>query len=162
MGYAVRFENVTKRYPRGGSVGDVHLRHELVRALAGVGDRVRGRRPEPRGTLALDDISFEVEHGESFAVIGPNGAGKSTALKLLTRISYPTRGRIRVRGRVAALIEVTGGIHPELSGRENIWLFGRILGLRRSDVQRRFDEIVEFSEIGYALDTQVKMYSSGM
>jgi ABC-type polysaccharide/polyol phosphate transport system ATPase subunit len=162
MAYAVRFENVTKRYPRGGSVGDVHLRHDVVRALAGVGQRVRGRRPEPRGTLALDDISFEVEDGESFALIGPNGAGKSTALKLLTRISYPTGGRIRVRGRVAALIEVTGGIHPELSGRENIWLFGRILGLRRSEVQRRFDEIVEFSEIGHALDTQVKMYSSGM
>jgi ABC-type polysaccharide/polyol phosphate transport system ATPase subunit len=162
MEFAVRFENVTKRYPRGGSSGDVHLRHELIGALSRAGNLVTRRQQQAKGTLALDGVSFEVERGQSFAVVGPNGAGKSTALKLMTRISYPTHGRIRVRGRVAALIEVTGGIHPELSGRENIWLFGRILGMDKNAVRRRFDQIVEFSEIGHALDRQVKMYSSGM
>src|SRR6266513_3435774 len=112
--------------------------------------------------LALDHVSFEVGEGEAFAIIGPNGAGKSTLLKLLTRIAYPTEGRIHVRGLWGALIEVGSGIHPELTGRENIWLYGRIMGMSRHDIARRFDEIVDFSELGHVLDTTVKTYSSGM
>jgi ABC-type polysaccharide/polyol phosphate transport system ATPase subunit len=123
---------------------------------------LRGRRPPPEGTLALEDVSFEVQEGESFAIIGPNGAGKTTALKLISRISYPSGGRVHVRGRVAALIEVGSGVHPELTARENIMLYGRIMGMSKADVRRRFDEIVEFAELSHALDMPVKMYSSGM
>jgi ABC-type polysaccharide/polyol phosphate transport system ATPase subunit len=107
-------------------------------------------------------VSFVLEEGESVALVGPNGAGKTTALKLLSRISYPTSGRITVRGRIAALIEVGSGLHPELTGRENVHLFGRILGMSRPEIARRFDEIVEFAEISDALERPVKMYSSGM
>ena len=161
MGYAVRFEDVTKRYPRGGPRYP-SLRHELAEGARRLGQRLRGERPEPRGILALDRVSFEVEEGEAFAIIGPNGAGKSTALKLVSRISYPTGGRVRLRGRVAALIEVGSGVHPELTGRENIWLYGQILGMDKADIRRRFDEIVDFAELPHALDTPVKMYSTGM
>jgi len=161
MREAVRFENVSKRYLLGGTQY-ASLRHDVIAGVRRVGQRVARRRTEVRGNLALDDVSFEVSEGESFALVGPNGAGKSTALKLMTRISYPTSGRVRVRGRVGALIEVSGGIHPELTGRENIWLYGQILGMRKPDIRRRFDQIVEFSELGHALDDQVKLYSSGM
>lgn len=111
---------------------------------------------------ALDDVSFDVEAGQSIAVIGPNGAGKSTALRIAARVTAPSSGRVRARGRVGALIEVGAGIHPELSGRENIWLYGAILGLRRSEIAARFDEIVAFAELESSLDQQVKRYSSGM
>ena len=161
MAHAVRFEGVTKRYLRGGP-RYASLRYDIATMAKGLGARLRGLEPEPRGTLALDDVSFEVQEGESFAIIGPNGAGKTTALKLISRISYPTAGRIRVRGRVAALIEIGSGVHPELTARENIWLYGQILGMSRADIRRRFDEIVEFAELGRVLDTPVKMYSSGM
>src|SRR5687767_11421172 len=113
MSHAVRFEEVTKRYPRGGPRYP-SLRHDLAAGVRRMGQRLRGRRPPPEGTLALEDVSFEVQEGESFAIIGPNGAGKTTALKLISRISYPSSGRVRVRGRVAALIEVGSGVHPEL------------------------------------------------
>src|SRR3989441_11683542 len=161
MGYAVHFDEVSKRYPRGGP-RYASLRQEIDDRLHTMSRRLRGKRLEPRGTLALDGVSFEVEEGEAFAIIGPNGAGKTTALKLISRISYPTSGRVRVRGRVGALIEVGSGVHPELSGRENIWLYGQILGMRKADIRRRFDEIVEFAELSQALDTPVKMYSTGM
>ena len=161
MGYAVRFEEVTKRYPRGGPRYP-SLRHELAESARRFGQRLRGERPMPRGTMALDRVSFDVEEGEAFALIGPNGAGKSTALKLVSRISYPTGGRVRVRGRVAALIEVGSGVHPELTARENIWLYGQILGMPKSEIRRRFDDIVGFAELAHVLDTPVKMYSSGM
>jgi lipopolysaccharide transport system ATP-binding protein len=161
MSYAVRFEGVSKRYPRGGP-RYASLRHDLVAGFRGIGGRLAGRRRQQRGTLALDDVSFEVQEGESFALVGPNGAGKTTALKMMARISYPTAGRIRVRGRVGALIELGSGIHPELTARENIRLYGQILGLSKADVRRHFDEIVEFAELGHVLDTPVKMYSSGM
>jgi ABC-type polysaccharide/polyol phosphate transport system ATPase subunit len=107
-------------------------------------------------------VSFEVERGTSFGLVGPNGAGKSTVLRMVSRITAPTGGRLAVRGRVGALIEVGSGVHPELTGRENIWLYGSILGISRQDIRRRFDEIVEFAQLERAIDTQVKYYSSGM
>src|SRR2546430_12489325 len=155
MANAVALEHVTKRYPRGGP-RYASLRQELASGVRRVSSRIRGRRPEPRGRRALEDISFDVEEGESFALIGPNGSGKTTALKLISRITYPTSGRIRVRGRIGALIEVGAGLHPELSGRENISLYGQILGMRKGDIRRRFDEIVDFAEVWDALDTPVK------
>src|SRR5439155_12609065 len=161
MGYAVRFDDVTKRYPRGGPRYP-SLRHELAEGARRLGQRLRGERPEPRGILALDRVSFEVAEGEAFAIIGPNGAGKTTALKLVSRISYPTGGQVRLRGRVAALIEVGSGVHPELTARENIWLYGQILGMPKPEIRRRFDEIVDFAELGHLLDTPVKLFSSGM
>jgi lipopolysaccharide transport system ATP-binding protein len=111
---------------------------------------------------ALQDVSFDVKQGEVVGVIGRNGAGKSTLLKLLSRITEPTSGRIRLRGRVASLLEVGTGFHPELTGRENIFLNGAILGMTRVEIRRKFDEIVAFSEIEKFLDTPVKRYSSGM
>jgi ABC-type polysaccharide/polyol phosphate transport system ATPase subunit len=162
MGYAVRFEEVSKRYRGGGGPRYASLRHDLAAGLRRIRGFLARGASEPRGTLALERVSFEVGEGESFAIIGPNGAGKSTALKLVSRISYPTSGRISIRGRVAALIEVGSGVHPELTARENIWLYGQILGMSKAEIRRRFDEIVEFAELGHALDTPVKMYSSGM
>ena len=166
MAHAVRFEEVTKRYPRGWTEGEepryASLRHDLASVGKRLSSRARGRPARETGALALKDVSFEIEEGESFAIIGPNGAGKSTALKLISRISYPTSGRIRIRGRVAALMEVGSGVHPELTGRENIWLYGQILGMTKADIRRRFDEIVDFSELGGAIDTPVKFFSSGM
>jgi homopolymeric O-antigen transport system ATP-binding protein len=132
------------------------LRDDLMRV-------VRRPRAEGNGTIrALDDVSFSVPEGQSFAIIGRNGAGKTTALKLATRISFPTEGKLRVRGRVGALIEVSTGLHPELTGRENMQLYGRILGLGKRYIRQRFDEIVSFAEIERALDQPVKQYSSGM
>jgi len=161
MTWAVKFEDVSKRYRRGGA-SYASMRDDLAmmgrRAIA----LLRRTAVESTEPFALDHISFEVGEGEAFAIIGPNGAGKTTALKLLTRISYPTGGRVRVRGRVGALIEVGSGIHPELTGRENIWLYGRIMGMSRQDIAARFDEIVDFSELSHVLDKSVKMYSSGM
>lgn len=111
---------------------------------------------------AVNDISFDVKAGETVGIIGRNGAGKSTLLKLLSRITAPTRGRITLRGRVASLLEVGTGFHPELTGRENIFLNGAILGMSRGEVRRKFDEIVAFAEVDKFLDTPVKRYSSGM
>ena len=167
MPAAVRLEGVTKRYPRGISDEGVEpvypsIRHDLASLGRRVSARARGRTAGETGTLALRDVSFEVEEGESFALIGPNGAGKSTALKMIARISPPTSGRVRIRGRIAALMEVGSAVHQELTGRENIWLYGQILGMSKADVRRRFDDIVEFSDLTRAVDTPVKFFSSGM
>jgi lipopolysaccharide transport system ATP-binding protein len=159
---AVLFEHVSKRYPRGGGPRYSTLRSDLARVSAKFNGRLLNRFSVYEGPLALDDISFRVEEGESFALVGPNGAGKTTALQLITRISPVTKGRVEVRGRVAALLQVSSGVHPELTGRENIWLFGRILGMSKSEVRKRFDEIVDFAELDDVLDRPVKMYSSGM
>lgn len=161
MNWAIRVDNVSKRYP-GASPRYATLRDELARAGRRALASLRRTAAESAGVLALDAVSFEVEQGEAFAIIGPNGAGKTTTLKLLTRVTYPTSGRIYVRGRIGALIDVGAGVHPELTGRENIWLYGRILGMSRREVWQRFDAIVDFAELGAALDMPVKTYSSGM
>jgi len=122
----------------------------------------RARRPKPEHLWALRDVSFEVGRGEVVGIIGRNGAGKSTLLKLLSRITEPTTGRAEIRGRVGSLLEVGTGFHHELTGRENIYLNGAILGMRKVEIDRKFDEIVEFAEIEKFLDTPVKHYSSGM
>ena len=153
--------NVWKKFRR----GELHdsLR-DLIPALT---KRLLGRAPA-KGHLAdrefwvVRDVSFEVRPGEALGIIGPNGAGKSTMLKLLTKILRPTRGRIEVRGRVAALIEIAGGFHPDLTGRENVYLQGAIMGMRRVEIRRRFDQIVDFSGVESFIDTPVKRYSSGM
>src|SRR5215510_11481136 len=160
---AIRIENLSKKYEI--TVGKD--RHDTLRDQ--ISDSVRSlfhRNGRPRGqreTLwALKDVSFEVNQGEVVGIIGRNGAGKSTLLKILSRITEPTEGRVRIRGRVASLLEVGTGFHPELSGRENVFLNGAILGMSREEIKRKFDEIVAFAEIEKFLDTPVKRYSSGM
>jgi lipopolysaccharide transport system ATP-binding protein len=156
--WVLKFENVTKHHRSRG----VDTVRSDVRRMA---RRLRGDvtpRSHIAAVPALDDVSFEIEHGSAVSLIGANGAGKSTALRLFSRITYPTEGRVRVRGRVGALLEVGSGVHPELSGRENIWLFGSIIGMPRSQIRRSFDDIVAFSELEHAIDKQTKFYSSGM
>src|SRR5882762_7635090 len=123
---------------------------------------VFSRRSSDAHIWALDDVSFEVKRGEVVGIIGRNGAGKSTLLKILSRITKPTKGQAEIHGRVGSLLEVGTGFHPELTGRENIYLNAAILGMRKAEVEKKFDEIVAFAEVEKFIDTPVKRYSSGM
>jgi len=161
MTYVIKAEGLGKKYMiRGGKAGPRYraLRDEIMSFV-----REFPRRREPlREFWALENIGFEVQQGDKLGIIGKNGAGKSTLLKLLSRVTEPTTGSITLRGRVSSLLEVGTGFHPELSGRENIFLNGVILGMKREEIRRKFDEIVDFAGVADFLDTQVKHYSSGM
>src|SRR5437773_480468 len=149
----IEFANVSKRFT---------IHHDRRNSIQ---ERIAGLfRPRARGETfwALRDVSFSVGQGESLGLVGHNGAGKSTALKLMTRILEPTSGAVKLRGRVAALLELGSGFHPDLSGRENVFLNGSLLGFSRRDMQARLPEIVDFAEIGDFIDMEVKHYSSGM
>jgi ABC-type polysaccharide/polyol phosphate transport system ATPase subunit len=151
----IEVKNVTKRFRLGQSRS---LRQTLADGLA----RLRNASPASREFSALEDVSFSIDAGEIVGIIGHNGAGKSTMLKLLARISQPTSGRIDVRGRVAPLIEVGAGLVADLTGRENVYLNGAILGMKRGEIRRKFDEMVGFAELEQFIDTPLKRYSSGM
>ncbi len=169
---AIGVEGLGKRYRLGANAQPYKTVRESLTGLASMPLRTASRlarRPIQEGGRghrpafwALKDVSFEVKHGEVLGIIGRNGAGKSTLLKLLSQITEPTEGRIGINGRVASLLEVGTGFHPELTGRENVYLNGAILGMSRTEVASKFDEIVAFAEVEKFIDTQVKYYSSGM
>jgi len=156
----IEVEKISKRYQIGASKEPyLSLRDEIVKWISPSARRARSAQEE---LWALKDITFNVQEGEAVGIIGRNGAGKSTLLKILSKITPPTEGKIKMRGRVASLLEVGTGFHPELTGRENIYLNGAILGMSRQEIKKKFDEIVSFAEIEKFLDTPVKRYSSGM
>lgn len=166
---AIKIDHISKEY-RLGAIGGGTLRGDLQSWMA----RIKGKE-DPNSKigsdaaahtgerfLALDDISFTVKKGEALGIIGHNGAGKSTLLKLLSRVTAPTKGTISYNGRVASMLEVGTGFHPELTGRENVYMNGAILGMTKAEIDRKFDQIVEFAEMEKFIDTPVKRYSSGM
>jgi lipopolysaccharide transport system ATP-binding protein len=148
-------ESLSKRYELGAARSETMLREYLAALF-------RGRRVERSTIWALKEVSFKIKQGDVVGIIGRNGAGKSTLLKILSRITHPTSGRVRVNGRVASLLEVGTGFHEELTGRENIFLNGSILGMKRAEVERKMDQIVAFSGVERFLETPIKRYSSGM
>src|SRR5579863_3397393 len=157
---ALRMEHVFKKFRKGETYNSLR---DLLPAITGKMFREQELGAKNlREFWALQDISFEVKHGEALGIIGRNGAGKSTALKILSRIMRPTKGRMIVNGRLSALIEVTAGFHPDLTGMENIFLHGTILGMNKREIQSKLDQIIAFSGIEEFIDTPVKRYSSGM
>lgn len=172
MSIVLQAENISKQY-RLGEVGTGTISHDLNRWWA----KIRGKedpflkigetndrtaKSQSEYVWALKDINFEIEQGKAVGIIGRNGAGKSTLLKLLSKVTKPTTGQIKVKGRIASLLEVGTGFHPEMTGRENIFLNGAILGMTRKEIARKFDEIVDFAGVQRYIDTPVKRYSSGM
>jgi lipopolysaccharide transport system ATP-binding protein len=171
MTTAISVKNLGKRYQIGAAetkfrynmlrdvlVDTFYAPIRLAKALVGKSDR----RANKNFIWALNDISFDLEEGRVLGIVGRNGAGKSTLLKILSRVTEPTKGTVSVRGRVGSLLEVGTGFHPELTGRENIYMNGAILGMKRAEIDKKFDEMVDFSEVGQFIDTPVKRYSSGM
>ncbi|MFC0514585.1 ABC transporter ATP-binding protein [Mucilaginibacter angelicae] len=168
----IKVENLSKAYQLG-EIGTGTISRDLERywaRLRGKEDpflkigevNIRSQKGQSDIVWSLKDLNFNIEQGDAVGIIGKNGAGKSTLLKILSRVTAPTRGSVKVKGRIASLLEVGTGFHPELSGKENIYLNGAILGMRKSEIRRKFDEIVEFSGVERYIDTPVKRYSSGM
>lgn len=163
--FAIQVDGLGKQYRLGGPRARVDTLSELISSLAQNPLRYFKEKDMTRSKRkfwALQDITFNVRHGEVLGIIGRNGAGKSTLLKILARVTYPTVGLARINGKVGSLLEVGTGFHPELTGRENIFLNGAVLGMKRAETERKFNDIVEFAEIDKFLDTPVKRYSSGM
>jgi len=171
MTIAISVSNLGKQYQIGAAetkfrynmlrdvlVDTLYAPVRLAKALVGKSDR----RTNQNFVWALKDVSFDLDEGKVLGIVGRNGAGKSTLLKILSRVTEPTEGTVSVRGRVGSLLEVGTGFHPELTGRENIYMNGAILGMKRNEIDKKFDEMVEFSEVGQFIDTPVKRYSSGM
>jgi homopolymeric O-antigen transport system ATP-binding protein len=164
LSIAIQLDGVTKTYQVGRSRTVVDLIASKARALRGGVDEVHSAsRGRVSSTIhALRDVSFDVPEGAGLGIIGRNGAGKTTLLKLISRVTWPSRGRVRVAGRVVSLIELGAGFHPELTGRDNVYLSAGLFGLRRRDVDRRFDAIVQFADVERLIDTPMKRYSSGL
>ncbi|MBM4144878.1 MAG: ABC transporter ATP-binding protein [Nitrospira sp.] len=159
----ISVENLSKQYHIGTKLPYRTFRETLMNVITSPAKWFKSNGLRENNTIwALKDVSFEVKQGEVLGIIGHNGAGKTTLLKILSRVTEPTEGEVRIRGRVGSLLEVGTGFHPELTGRENIFLNGAILGMRKEEIKRKFDEIVAFAEIEKFLDTPVKRYSSGM
>ena len=162
----ISVQGIGKRYRIGQTLGNDTLRDHITELVSAVGKIFTGRWQRKSANdeyiWALKDITFDVEAGEVLGIIGRNGAGKSTLLKILSQITEPTEGEAYVRGRLASLLEVGTGFHQELTGRENIFLNGAILGMSKSEISKKFDEIVAFAEVEKFIDTPVKRYSSGM
>jgi lipopolysaccharide transport system ATP-binding protein len=169
MSFAISVHNVSKRYRlgeinRGQLFSDLHrwwMRRKIAGAEKG-NDEIEAEPKEEGDFWALKNISFDIEQGKTIGLIGSNGAGKSTLLKIISRITAPTVGSVKIYGRVGSLLEVGTGFHPELTGRDNVFLNGAILGMSRGEVKGKFDDIVEFSDLEQFIDTPVKRYSSGM
>lgn len=163
MSLVIKVENLAKRY----YINRLHQRElTLANTVSNFVKKPFSRKTKPkyddRILWALKDVNFEVNQGDTLGIIGSNGAGKSTLLKILSRIVKPTNGKVKLNGRVGCLIEVGTGFHPELSGRENLYLNGAIIGMKKREVRKKFDEIIAFAEIERFIDTPVKFYSSGM
>lgn len=160
---AIKVENVSKSYIKG-AISTGTLSRDIEQKIVSIFNPKKINKPKQDDNLvwSLKDINFELKQGEALGIIGKNGAGKSTLLKILSRVTTPTKGAIKGNGRIASLLEVGTGFHPELSGRENIYLNGAILGMKRHEIKKNFDEIVDFSGVESYLDTPVKRYSSGM